>query len=314
MTHRVLISCHHLQKKIDAYRDVFASNGIDIELPPSTQQLNEPDLLEIIDRFDGVIAGDDQFTGRVLEKAGKLKILVKWGVGVDAIDLAAASRLGIPVRNTPNVFGDEVADVTMGYILLLARKLHLMDRSVREGGWLKIQGMTLRDKTAGIIGFGDIGRSLARRVRAHGMKVKVYDVVTVKPETLAETGATQDTLDDLLAGSDIVALCCNLTPANRHMIAAGQFALMKKGSFLVNTARGPLVDEPALAAALRDGTLAGAALDVFEEEPLPPGSPLRTFEGCIFGTHNGSNTLEAVKRVNDISVQYLLEGLRGDRT
>jgi len=309
MKQRALISCHHLQKKIDSFRHIFTDNEIEIELPPSVQQLNEPDLLEIIDRFDGVIAGDDQFTEKVLKKASKLKILVKWGVGVDAIDLEAAARLGIPVRNTPNVFGDEVADVTMGYVLLLARKLHLMDRSVRDGGWLKIQGTSLRGKTAGIVGFGDIGRSVARRARAHGMRIVAYDIVPLKPVVLAETGAVQSTLDELLAGSDYVTMCCNLTPANRHMISGREFGLMKKGSFFVNTARGPLVDESALVNALEHGTLAGAALDVFEEEPLPDESPLRKFENCIFGTHNGSNTVEAVDRVNEVSIQYLLEGL-----
>ncbi|NET41047.1 phosphoglycerate dehydrogenase [Okeania sp. SIO2B3] len=311
MKWRILITCPHLQKTIDPYRPLFAERNVEIEVPTLVQQLSEAELLEIIDRFDGVIAGDDFFTAKVLEKGKRLKIVAKWGIGLDAIDLEAAKKLGILVHNTPDVFADEVADVVLGYIVLLARRLHKLDHSVRNGGWLKVQGRSLRGKTLGVIGVGSIGRAVVRRGVALGMSVVGYDVASVPESFIQDTGMSQQSLESLLQVSDFISLNCNLTSDNRHLLGQKQFDLMKEGVYLINTARGPLVDEAALVKALAEGKVAGAALDVFEEEPLPMDSPLRQFDNCIFGTHNASNTLEAVMRVNEMAIQNLLEGLEG---
>ncbi|MGB2799435.1 MAG: phosphoglycerate dehydrogenase [Dehalococcoidia bacterium] len=309
MKWRVLITCPQLQQTIDGYRDVFAERGIEIELPHVEQQLDESNLLDIIDRFDGVIAGDDKFTSRVLKKGKRLKVIAKWGVGMDGIDMEAAERLGIRVSNTPSVFGDEVADVVMGYIVLLARQLHKMDQSIRSGGWMKIQGMSLHGKTLGVIGVGSIGQAIARRALVAGMSLLGNDVVPVPTSFVEETGLQLVDLRKLLQASDFISLNCNLTPANRHMLGPREFSIMKTGVGIVNTARGPLIEEAALVQALQEGRVAGAALDVFEQEPLPADSPLRRFDNCIFGTHNSSNTTEAVMRVNEIAIRNLLEGL-----
>ena len=308
-TMRVLIACLHLQRHMDRYRDLLERHNIEFEMPHIEQQLSEAELIEIIDLFDGVVAGDDEFTARVLERAKRLKVISKWGIGLDAIERATAERLGIKVFNTPNVFADEVGDVAIGYIIMLTRKLHKMDQSVRAGGWLKVQGMSLRGKILGIIGAGSIGRGIARRARALGMEILAHDPVPVPPSLIEETGLRQVSLDELLARSDFVSLSCNLTSENCHMLGAKQFARMKDGAYLLNVARGPLIDEAALVGALHSGKLAGAALDVFEREPLPPDSPLRQFDNCIFGTHNGSNTLEAVLRVNEKAIANLFRGL-----
>jgi D-3-phosphoglycerate dehydrogenase len=309
MKWRVLITCPHLQKTIEPYRSLFAERDIEVEVPPLLQQLNEAELLEIIDRFDGVIAGDDFFTAKVLEKGKRLKIVAKWGIGLDAIDLEAAKKLGILVRNTPDVFADEVADVVLGYIVLLARGLHKLDQSVRNGGWLKIQGRSLRGKTLGVIGVGSIGQAVVQRGVALGMSVVGYDVASIPESFVQETGMTQESLELLLQVSDFISLNCNLTASNYHFLGEKQFDLMKEGVCLINTARGPLIDETTLVKALTAGKVAGAALDVFEAEPLPMESPLRQFDNCIFGTHNASNTLEAVMRVNEMAIQNLLTGL-----
>lgn len=311
MKWRVLITCPQLQRTIDHYRDLFAEQGIEIELPHVIQQLSESELLEIIDRYDGVIAGDDEFTARVLEKGRLLKIIVKWGIGMDAIDLEAAKRLGIRVVNTPGVFADEVADVVMGYIILLARQLHKLDQSVRTGGWAKIQGISLRGKTLGVIGVGSIGRAVVRRAIVAGMSVVGHDIAPVPTAFVQETGLCLVEFNELLRTSDFISFNCNLTPSNRHMLGPREFALMKRGVYIVNTARGALIDEAALVQALREGKVAGAALDVFENEPLPLESPLRQFDNCIFGTHNSSNTREAVMRVNELAIRNLLDGLGG---
>lgn len=309
MKWRVLITCPHLQQTIEQYRGLFAERDIEIELPHVAQQLSESELLDIIDRFDGVIAGDDEFTANVLEKGGRLKVIAKWGIGVDAIDLEAAARLGIRVSNTPDVFADEVADVVMGYIILLARKLHLIDQSVREGGWTQIRGISLRDRTLGVIGVGSIGRAVIRRAQAAGMSLMGYDVAPIPTSFVEETGLSVVDLQKLLQTSDFISLNCNLTSANRHMLSKSEFALMQSGVYIINTSRGALIDEEALVQALREGKIAGAALDVFEQEPLPLDSPLREFDNCILGTHNSSNTSEAVMRVNEVSIRNLLDGL-----
>ena len=309
MNWNVLVTCPHLQKTIDLYRDRLAQQGVSLEVPSVVQQLSEAQLLDIIDRFDGVIAGDDPFTAKVLAKGKRLKIVAKWGIGIDAIDLEAAKRLGIEVVNTPDVFADEVADVALGYIILLARQLHKMDLAVRNGGWQQIPGMTLRGKTLGVIGVGSIGKAVVKRGMAVGMSVVGYDVIPLAQSFLAETGIKPLRLEELLQQSDFITLCCNLTPKNHHLLSYQQFEMMKTGVYIVNTARGPLIDESALVESLQSGKVAGAALDVFEVEPLPMESPLRQFEQCIFGTHNGSHTQEAVLRVNELAIANLLKGL-----
>jgi len=309
MKWRVLITCPYLQQSIDRYRDVFVKRCIDIESPHVTQKLKESELLEVIDRFDGVIAGDDEFTAKVLEKGKRLKVIAKWGVGIDAIDMGAARRLGILVSNTPNVFSDDMADVVMGYIVLLARQLHRLDRSVRSGDWIKLQGVSLRGKVLGVIGVGNIGRAIVRRAVVTGMSAIGHDVIPVPQSFIAETGLRILGLEDLLQASDFVSLNCNLTPANRHLIGRRELALVKPSVYIINTARGPLIDEAALVQVLREGKVAGAALDVFDQEPLPLDSPLRQFDNCVFGTHNSSNTLEGIMRANEMAIRNLLHGL-----
>ena len=309
MGYQVLVTCPHLQKTIDLYRQPLADKGIELEVPLVVQQLSEEDLLEIIDRFDGVIAGDDPFTARVLENGKRLKIVAKWGIGLDAIDQEAAARLGIVVQNTPDVFADEVGDVALGYLILLARQLHKIDQAVRRGEWLQVPGITLRGKTLGVIGVGSIGRGIARRGGAVGMSVLGYDVRPI-PESVQQELAVQPvTLEALLQQSDFIVLSCNLSAENYHLLSDPQFKMMKPGVRVVNVARGPLIDEAALVNALASGHVAGAALDVFEVEPLPSRSRLREFEQCIFGAHNGSHTRDAVLRVNQIAINNLLAGL-----
>ena len=311
MTWDVLITCPQLQASIGLYRDLLLQRGVQIELPQLVQQLNESQLLEIIDRFDGVIAGDDEFTGRVLEAGNRLKVISRWGIGMDAVNLDVAHKLDIRVMNTPDVFSDEVADIVMGYLILLSRKLHRLDQSVRSGGWANIQGISLRDKTLGVIGVGNIGCQVSRRAHVAGMTILGHDIFPPPPEVVEETGLRVCTLDELLESSDFISLNCNLTAVNRHMIGAKEFEIMKTGVYLINVARGPLIDEQALIYSLDSGKVAGAALDVFEQEPLPSDSRLRSFGNCIFGTHNASNSYEAVLRTNQMSIDNLLGVLEG---
>lgn len=306
---RVLVTCRQQQNCWDEFDDRFTRLGIAVDQPEVVQQPTEDELIAIIGQYDGMIAGDDPLTARVLEHAKKMRIISKWGVGTDGIDKVAAANLGIKVTNTPNVFGEEVADVALGFVVMLARQLHRIHQSVATGGWLKVEGQSIAGLTAGVVGFGSIGQAVGRRALGFGMHVVAYDVTDAAADAAREMGVTYAPLEEVFAQADYLILCAPLVPATHHIVNAERLALMRDGSRLVNVSRGPLVDEPALVEALRSGKLAAAGLDVFEEEPLPAESPLRDFPDCVFGSHNGSNTKQGVLRASEKAVQNLLEGL-----
>ncbi|MDJ0510390.1 MAG: phosphoglycerate dehydrogenase [Crocosphaera sp.] len=312
MTWRILITCPPMLASLESCQERFKEENLDVVTPEIVQQLSEEELCQIIAEFDGVIAGDDPFTAKVLEigKKGNLKVLAKWGIGVDAIDLEAAKNLGIYTSNTPNVFADEVADVALGYTLLLARQLHKIDAAVRQGNWLKIQGTSLRNKTAGIIGVGSIGGAIARRFHVMGMNLLGYDVRPIDAQLCQETNLKQVELNQLFQESDCIVLACNLTPENHHLLDAKAFAQMKDDTWLVNVARGQIIEEKALIKALDSGKISRAALDVFESEPMTKDNPLVNYQQVIMGSHNSSNTREAVLRVNQIAIDNLVRDLK----
>jgi len=309
---KALLTCHHLLRHVEALRPQYEALGVEIVAPEAVgQQFDAAAMRALIIGVDGVIAGDDEIDESVL-KAGRdagLKAVVKWGIGTDSIDKAAAKRLDIPVYNTPGVFSDEVADLALSLLLMLTRQTHRMHQSVVDGGWLQIEGRTLAGKTAGVVGLGSIGRGVARRVAALGMEVIGSDVAEIDPALLSEFGVVQAPFDRVLTESDVILIACALTPENRHLFDAGAFEHMRDGVFIVNVSRGPLIDEAALADALASGKIAGAGLDVFEVEPLPAESPLRKFDNCVFCTHNGSNTREAVARINQMSTDILFHAI-----
>jgi phosphoglycerate dehydrogenase-like enzyme len=305
----VLVTCRQMQEVMADFRDRFDAHRIDVIEPAVVQQPTEKELAGMIGEVDGMIAGDDPLTADVLEHAKRLRVISKWGVGIDGIDVEAARSRGIAVTNTPGVFGEEVADVAIGYMVMLARQLHRLDASVRDGGWLKVEGRSLSGLTLGIVGLGDIGRAVARRARGFGMRLLATDVTADARLAAAELGVTLGSPEDLLRASDVAILCCPLTPATHHFLNERTLGLLRPGSLVINVARGPLIDEAALVEALEVGTVAAAALDVFEEEPLPETSPLRRFESCVFGTHNGSNTRESVLRASGRAVDNLFAGL-----
>ncbi|WP_341486792.1 phosphoglycerate dehydrogenase [Pararhizobium sp. A13] len=305
----ILITCGHLQRHIARFQADIHAHGIHVWVPAlSGQQFTETEMIAMIPEADVAIAGDDPLGRTVLEAGvgGKLRGLVRWGIGTDNVDKPVATALGLPVYNTPGMFNNEVADLALGHVLTLARHLHKMDRDVRGGKWTRYEGMSLAGKTAGVVGLGGIGREIARRCAAFGMKVIGSDIVNLDNELLNSVGARQVSFEDVVSQSDIVILACNLTPQNHHLFNASIFEAMKPGAMIVNVARGPIIDEAALVDALRSGKIAAAGLDVFEIEPLSGDSPLRGFDNCLFGTHSGSSTTEAIQRTNAISVNIAL--------
>lgn len=307
---KVLLTCPPMLGLVEEFRPIFVAKGIELYCPPVVQTLSVDELKDLVPQFDGWIIGDDPANRDVFTagKAGRLRAAVKWGVGVDNVDFKAAQELSIRVINTPQMFGGEVADVAMGYVIALARQTFEIDRGVRGGKWLKPSGISLADKTVALVGFGDIGRNTAKRLLAASMQVVAYDPYFQPVQELAAVQSAKwpDRLDE----ADFIVLTCALTHENRHMVNAGILAKAKQGVRIVNVARGPLIDENALVTALASERVHSAALDVFEVEPLPMNSPLRGFEKCIFGSHNGSNTVDAVRRASEKAISLLFDFLK----
>jgi D-3-phosphoglycerate dehydrogenase len=306
---RVLITCPQLQRTIDEHRASLSEDGIQILLPPVIQQLSEAELMELLPGVDGIIVGDDPLSAQVLDRADRLRVISKWGVGIDNIDVRAAEKLGIRVTNTPGMFGDEVADVVIGYLILIARQLHRTHELVRNGHWPKIEGDSLAGRLLGIVGLGAIGRAVAQRALAMRMNVTGTEISEAPAQAAREMGVKLADLPELLAKADVVSLNCPLTETNRHMINRTSLRSMKRGAWIINTARGGLIDEGALVDALSADQIGAAALDVFDTEPLPSDSPLRRLDNVILGSHNSSNTVEAVRRTSLLAIENLLDGL-----
>lgn len=303
----ILVTCRQMQVELPLHRERVESLGYEVLAPDlgARQQFTAAELLEYRDRLVGIIAGDDLLDREFFAGASKLKAVIRWGIGMDSVDHDAAREHGVPVRNTPGVFGYEVADSAFGYILNLVRGYIAVDAAVRRGEWPKFEGITLAGTTLGIVGFGAIGRQIAKRGLGFDMNVVAFDpFVDAAPE-----GVTLVDLDTLMSTSRFIVLACPLTPETFHLIDAARLDLARSDAYLINVARGPVVCEVDLIAALTRGGIAGAALDVFEVEPLPAASELRSLPNVILGAHNGSNTREGVTRASKTAVDFLIEEL-----
>jgi D-3-phosphoglycerate dehydrogenase / 2-oxoglutarate reductase len=306
---KVLISAPYMQPVIERFRGELEAKGIELFIPTVNERFEEADLLNFIGDIDGVICGDDRFTRRVLDAAPKLRVISKWGTGIDSIDRESCKELGIAVCNTPNAFSEPVADSVLGYMLCYARNLPFMDKHMKNGVWHKIPGKTLRECTLGIIGVGDVGKAVARRAAAFGMRILGNDIREISPEFLAQTGVIMVSKEQLLAESDFVSVNCDLNPTSYHLMDDAAFALMKPTGVMINAARGPIVDEQALIRALQAKTIAGAALDVFEHEPLPADSPLLKMDNVMLAPHNSNSSPEAWERVHRNTINNLVRVL-----
>ena len=307
---RILISAPYFLPVVEHYRSRLEAEGMELVIADVRERLSEQELLPLVSKIHGVICGDDEFTERVFHAAPHLKVISKWGTGIDSIDTNAAARLGIRVFNSPDAFTDCVADTTLGYVLNFARQLFRMDHDVRSGKWIKPDAVTLRECALGVIGVGNIGKAVVRRAVAFGMTVQGNDPVPVPESLLAETGLKLVSLHELLKSSDFVTLHCDLNPTSHHLIDRPQLDLMRPTSYLINTSRGPVVNEQALIEALERSKIAGAALDVFESEPLPAHSPLRKLNNCLLAPHNANSGLAAKERVHESTIHNLLTGLK----
>ncbi len=293
-------------------RRALTEAGLELVDSPPNAPFSEEAIIGLLQGCEAVIADSDAYTERVFSACPQLRLVSRWGVGVDSVDIAAATRHGVLVTNTPGIIRDAVADLAFMFILGLARRLRDGDLMMRSGGWARLVGANVGGATVGIIGLGDIGTCTARRARGFGMRILAHDP-RPRPEVVQELGVEMVDLDTLLRESDFVTLHCNATPQNRQMIGARELGLMKPGAFLINCARGSLVDQPALEEALREGRLAGAGLDVYSREPPDPADPLLALDNCLFMPHTATMDARTISRVTARVTENVLAALQGRR-
>lgn len=306
---KILVTCPPMLGMIDSFRHIFEEKKIELSTPNVVQTLSVEELKEIVPQHDGWIIGDDPATREVFEagKTGNLKAAVKWGIGVDNVDFDACKDLNIPIINTPDMFGREVADIAIGYVIALARETFEIDRAVRDGKWIKPRGISLSGKKVALVGFGDIGQNTAKRLLAQDMSIIAYDPFAENNPNMLEV--EREVWPNRIEEADFIVVTCSLTKSSFHMVNADIFKQAKDGIRVVNVGRGPIIDEASLEAALKSGKVHSAALDVFEVEPLPMDSYLRIHNHCIFGSHNASNTADAVERSSYMAIDKLFNFL-----
>lgn len=306
----ILFSAPYMIPYLPRFRPVLEGYGLDLIVPQVQERLEEEQILGYAGKFDGTICGDDRYTAQALAAcAPRLKVISKWGTGTDSIDAQAAASLGIQVCRTPNAFTLPVADTVLGYMLSFARRLPWLDRAVKAGTWEKIAGRSLSECSLGVIGVGNVGKAVIRRARVFGMKLHGNDIIEIAPDFIRENGVEMLPLEELLSHSDFVSLHCDLNQSSCKLINSRTLSCMKPGSVLINTARGPVVDEPALVEALLAGKIGGAALDVYEMEPLPASSPLLKMDNVMLAPHNANSSPAAWERVHFNTLRNLLLGL-----
>lgn len=310
MTLQVLFSAPYMIPVVDRFRPIFEVKGIELVIPDVIESLSEDQLMHYAGDIDGVICGDDQFTSDVLEAySPRLNVISKWGTGIDSIDRTVASKLGIRVFNTPGAFTDPVADTVLCYLLAFARQLPWIDRAMKSGFWEKIPGRALNECVLGVVGVGNIGKAVLRRGQSFGMRLLGNDIVTIDPEFIHAVGVEMMALHELLARSDFVSLNCDLNQTSYHLINRQAFVQMRPGAVLINTSRGAVVEEDALIDALHNGQLAGAALDVFEIEPLQNDHPLLSMDNVLLAPHNANSSPKAWEFVHWNTIRNLFSGL-----
>lgn len=306
---RVAVTCTHLQRDIDGYRQHFADAGLELVIPPVPgQELAGDELVAAMEGIVGVVAGDDQFTDQVMAQLPELRVISKWGIGLDGIDLAKAADRGITVTNTPGMFGNEVAEQGLAYLFALVRGTLEVDREVRAGGWPKPVGRSIGSLSATVVGLGDIGRTLVLKLKALGVAVSGSDPSPDAATWAADNGVKIGDAATLARTVDVVLIAAPLNPATRGMVDRDFISGMKPGSWLINVGRGPIVVGSAVVDAIESGHLAGVALDVYEEEPLTD-DRIRHLPNTILGSHNASNTYEACHRTHEQAIANLIDNL-----
>lgn len=306
----VLLSAPYMIPFKDRFVPILNEYGIEVIIPEVHERLSESELLIYAGKVDGVICGDDRFTPLVIDAyLPRLKVISKWGTGIDSIDKTYANSVGVMVGNTPNAFTLPVSDSVIGYILTFARQLPWMDIAMKSGIWKKIPGRSLSECTLGVIGVGNVGKAVIRRAKAFGMKLLGNDIREIEPDFILEQGLKMVSLKELMHESDFISVNCDLNPTSYHLINKITLEHVKMDAVIINTARGPIIDEEDLIRWLQSGKIGGAGLDVFEVEPLPADSPLKKMRNVLLASHNSNSSPQAWERVHWNTIKNLLIGL-----
>ena len=287
---------------------MLAEAGLETVQADMRQPMSEERLIELLAGADAAIVGVVPLTAHVFAQAPELKVVCMHGVGMDHIDLEAAKACGVMVANCPGANDQGVADLAFGLMLCLARQLPTVDQEMRGHVWKAHRGIELWRRTLGLVGLGHVGRAVAKRASGFEMRVLAYDPY-VTAQQAQEMGVDPVALEEVLEQSDFVSLHVPLTEETRDLIGAAELGRMKPGAYLINTARGGIVDEQALYAALANGTLAGVGLDVYSEEP-PWGSPLLDLPNVVLTSHIGAHTQEAIERVGVLAARNVVAALQ----
>jgi D-3-phosphoglycerate dehydrogenase / 2-oxoglutarate reductase len=308
MNHKVLVATRSFGSTSQKPWDVLNQAGFDIVRADMSFEMTEDRLIDLLQDISGAIVGVVPLTKRVIENAPRLKVVSMHGVGVDHINLKAAAQHSIVVANCPGTNDQAVADLAIGLMIATARNLPTANQALRAGKWGRYNGNELWKKTLGLIGFGRIGYAVAKRALGFDMRILVYDPY-IKPEQTDLPDTTMVSFEELLTNSDFISLHASLTDETQGMIGAEQFEAMNPETYLINTARGGLVDEEALVYALKHHQIAGAGLDVFVEEP-PLGSELLKLEKIVVTPHIGAHTNEAIERMGILAAQNIVGFLK----
>jgi len=323
---KVLLTCPPMIGQLKRLDSDLKKHNINITVPDFTGLMSEDELCKIIGNYDGWIIGDDQCNENVIKAGikGKLKAVVKWGVGVDNVDFDACKKFNIPVTNTPAMFGEEVSDIAINYLLTLTRETQVINKKVREGIWYKPAGRTLTGRKVALVGFGDIGRCVARKCLAFNLNVKVsdpgfyHDNNEIKckyneeleiPKNIQDVTICDD-LQEAVNGCDYIIVTCSLNKYTNKMINKEVIKLANKGVIIINVARGPIVVEEDVIELLDEGHIKSVGFDVFEVEPLSKNNKLMNYEQNIYGSHNGSNTVDAVLKTSRLAIDKLVSFLK----
>lgn len=295
--------------EMEALRSFAAGRGAQLVFNPSGKPLSEDELVPLIGDCEGYIAGLDFVTAKVIEAAAVLKVISRYGAGVDRVDIPAAKARGIAVCNTPGANAQAVADLTFALILCAARKVPMLDRETKNGRWVRSSGVEIYGKTIGILGLGAIGKGVAARAQGFSMRVLAYDPF-INKDYAAENNIEVSDFDGVIANADVLCLHLPLTDQTRYIINDEVLRRMKKGAILINTARGGLLDEKAVYEHLKSGRLGGLGLDAYEEEP-PKASPLFELDNVVLTPHTASHTAEATANMARMAVENLIAVLSG---
>lgn len=309
MSKKILVTPRSFGKTSNVPFEMLAKYDYEIIRNESGKQYSEAELLDIIEDIDGMIVGLDTISAAVLNKAKKLKVITKYGVGLDNIDLQEAKKLGIKVTFTPGANNESVADLAFTLMLSLSRSVIKLDNIVRNNRWEKVIGTEIYGKTIGILGTGAIGKGVARRAKGFDMEVLAYDIYP-DHDFAEKNGIKYVDKKTILEKSDFISLHVPLTDEMYHFIGEEELNLMKKTAYIINTARGGIINEEALYKALKEKKIAGAALDAFETEP-PVGNKLLELDNIILSPHCGASTTDATNRMGVIAVEGLVSVLEG---